>query len=165
MSHQQRTRPRRLVTILAAAGAAVALAGCGTNTNALTQQWYDPTDGTNNSVQATLDGLAIRAILVVSDGTDATVVGTFVNDGAEADEVTGIVVDGQTATITGDLEIAPGTAVRLGPPGQARAQVNGADLEPGVVTTVEITFGSAPQADLEAIVRAPEGYLDDSGPE
>jgi hypothetical protein len=153
------------VTILAAAGTAVVLAGCGTNTNALTQQWYDPTDGTNNSVQATLEGLAIRGIVVVSDGSDATVVGTFVNDGPEADEVTGIEVDGRSATIDGDLEIAPGEAVRLGPPGEARAQVTGAGLEPGAVTTVEITFESAPQAELDAIVRAPEDYLEDSGPE
>ena len=153
------------MTLLAAAGTAVVLAGCGTNTNALTQQWYDPTDGTNNSVQATLDGLAIRGIVVVSDGTDATVVGTFANDGPASDEVTGIAVDGQSATITGDLEVAPGAAVRLGPPGEARALVTGADLEPGAVTTVEISFESAPQAELDAIVRAPEGYLEDSGPQ
>lgn len=165
VTHVQPTRARRLVTILAVAGAAAALAGCGTNTNALTQQWYDATDGANNDVEMTLEGLAIRSVVVVSDGSDATVVGTFVNDGAEADGVTGITVEGRPATITGDLDIAPGAAVRLGPPGEARALVAGAGLEPGSLANVEIMFDSAPQAELSAVVRAPEAEFAESGPD
>lgn len=153
------------MTLLAVAGTAAALAGCGTNTNALTQQWYDPTDGVNSDVEMTLEGLAIRSIVVVSDGSDATVVGTFVNDGADSDEVQSISVDGRQATISGDLALDPGGAVRLGPPGEARALVTGADLEPGSLTTVEITFEAAPQAELSAVVRAPEAEFADSGPE
>lgn len=166
MSLLQSARTRGIVTTLVAAGAAAALAGCGTtSTNALTQQWYDATDGTNNSVDMTLEGLAIRSIVVVSDGSDATVVGTFVNDGREADGVAGISVDGRPATITGDVDLAPGAAVRVGPPGEARALVSGVGLEPGSTTTVEISFDSAPQAELTAIVRAPDRYLSESGPE
>jgi hypothetical protein len=154
------------VTALVAAGAAAALAGCGTtSSNALTQQWYDPTDGTTNSVDMTLEGLAIRGLVVVSDGSDATVLGTFVNDGPDADEVAEISVDGRSATITGDVELAPGSALRVGPPGEARALVSGAELEPGSTTTVEISFGSAPKAELSAIVRAPEGEFSESDPE
>lgn len=165
MTFVQPTRARRLVTTFAVAASALALAACGTNTNALTQQWYDATDGVNNSVEMTLEGLAIRSVVVVSDGTDATVIGTFVNDGTDADGVTGISVDGRPASITGDLAIEPGDAVRLGPPGEARATLTGAGLQPGTTTTVEISFESAPQAELTAIVRAPEGEFAESGPE
>lgn len=165
MTFVQPTRARRLVTTFAVAASALALAACGTNTNALTQQWYDATDGVNSSVEMTLEGLAIRGIVVVSDGTDATVVGTFVNDGSEADAVSSISVDGRPASISGDLDLEPGDAVRLGPPGDARALVTGAGLEPGTTTTVEIAFGSAPQAELTAIVRAPEAEFAESGPE
>lgn len=159
------SRRRRLVTAVVALGSAAALTGCGSNINALTQQWYDPTDGANNSVEGTLAGMAVRDIVVVSDGTDATVIGTFVNAGRDTDEVTDIMVEGASVTITGDLEVDPGDSVRLGPPGQARAQVNGADLAPGSYTDVEISFGSAPRAELMAVVRAPDGPYEESGPE
>lgn len=159
------SRTRRLVATLAAVGAATALAGCGTNINAQTQEWYDATDGTNNSVESTLEGMAVRSVVVVSDGTDATVVGTFVNYGDEPDAVASISVNGQDATITGDLDVDPDEAVRLGPPGEARAQVDGADLQPGGTAEVEISFDAAPQSTLTAIVRPVAGEFEDSGPE
>ena len=165
MSLSSSRRTRRLVTVIAAAGATIALAGCGSNINAQTQDWYDPTDGVNNSVDGTLAGMAVRSVVVVSDGTDATVVGTFVNQGADTDGVASITVDGEEATITGSLDVEPGESVRLGPPGEARAQVDGVDLEPGLTTTVEISFDVAPQETLTAIVRAPEAEFEDSGPE
>ena len=164
MSHLSR-RTRRLVTVIAAAGATIALAGCGSNINAQTQEWYDATDGVNNSVDGTLDGMAVRSVVVVSDGTDATVVGTFVNRGDDTDGVASITVDGEDATITGDLEVEPDESVRLGPPGEARAQVDGVDLDPGLTTTVEISFDVAPAETLTAIIRAPEAEFADSGPE
>jgi hypothetical protein len=165
VSHSTSRRTPRLVTVLAAAGATVALAGCGSNINAQTQEWYDATDGVNNSADSTLDGMASRSVVVVSDGTDATVVGTFVNTGVDTDGVASITVDGEDATITGDLEVEPDESVRLGPPGEARAQVDGVDLDPGLTTEVEITFDAAPAETLTAIIRAPEAEFADSGPE
>ena len=165
MSLSTSRRTRRLVTVIAAAGATIALAGCGSNINAQTQDWYDATDGVNNSVDGTLDGMAVRSVVVVSDGTDAAVVGTFVNQGVDADGVASITVDGEEATITGSLDVEPDESVRLGPPGEARAQVDGADLEPGFTTTVEISFDAAPAETLTALVRAPVGEFEDSGPE
>lgn len=165
MTHGTTSRTRRLVTTLTGAGLAVALAGCGTGVDAQTHDWYDPTDGVNNSVESTLDGMAVRSVVVVSDGTDATVVGTFVNYGDDADGIDSITVDGQQATITGDLDVAPTQAVRLGPPGEARAQVDGVGLEPGATATVQISFDAAPQATLTAVVRPTTGEFEDSGPE
>lgn len=153
------------MTTLAAAGAAVALAACGTGVNAQTQQWYDPADGVNNDVAMTLDGMAVRGVVVVSDGTDATVIGTFVNDGDDPDSVVEILVDGEEADIDGDLDVEPGLSARLGPPGEARAQADGVDVPPGAIATVTISFESAPQEELTAQVVAPEGEYEESGPE
>lgn len=159
------TRTRRVAVLLAAVGTAAAAAGCGTNVNAQTQDWYDATDGTNSSAETTLDGMAVRGIVVVSDSSDAAVIGTFVNTGDDPDAVASISVAGDDARISGDLDVEPGQSVRLGPPGEARAQVRGADLEPGETTTVQISFESAPQEELTAVVVAPEGQYEESGPE
>lgn len=153
------------MTVLAAVAATAALSGCGTNINAQTQDWYDPTDGAGSNVEESLDGMAVRDVLVVSDGTDATVVGTFVNTGVDIDAVAGIEVDGSMATLSGDLDVEPAQAVRIGPPGEARAQVDGVDLEPGVVVPVTITFDTAAAVELDAIVRAADGEYAESGPE
>lgn len=165
MTHLMHSRPRRLASLVVATGAAVALAGCGTNIGAQTQDWYDATDGTNSSAESSLQGMAVRSVVVVSDGTDAAVVGTFVNTSDDTDGVTGISVAGESATITGDLDVEPGQSVRLGPPGEARAQVDGADLEPGSTATVEVTFEAAPKQTLNAVVRSAAGEFEQSGPQ
>jgi hypothetical protein len=158
-------RSRRLVTVLAAVAATTALAGCGTNTDAQTHQWYDPTDGTGNTPEEALDGMAIRDLVVVSDGTNSSVVATFVNTSADPDAVASIAVDGASATLTGDLDVDPAQAVRVGPPGEARAQADGTNLVPGSTVPVQITFNDAAEAEITAIVRAAEGQFADSGPE
>lgn len=153
------------MTLIVAVAGSAALAGCGSNTDALTQQWYDPTDGANDTEEESLDGMAARDVVVVSNGSDATVVGTFVNTGDETDEVVAISVTGEDADITGDLSVDPAESVRLGPPGEARAQIDGLDLEPGTYTEVEISYGAAPRSALTAVVRAAEGQFEASGPE
>ena len=153
------------MTVVAAVAATAALSGCGTNINAQTQDWYDPTDGAGTPAEESLDGMAVRDVLVVSDGTDATVVGTFVNTGIDTDAVAGIEVDGSRATLSGDLDVEPAESVRIGPPGDARAQVSGAELEPGFVVPVTISFDNAAEVELDAIVRAAEGEFAESGPE
>ena len=161
------TRPRthRLATVLVAAGAALTAVACGTGVDAQTQEWYDPADGVNNDVDMTLTGMAVRTVIVVSDGTDATVIGTFVNGSDDSDGVRSIDVAGSPATIDGDLDVEPGQSVRLGPPGEARAQADGVDLVPGSTTTVDITFEVAPAESLTAVVVPESGDYADSGPQ
>jgi hypothetical protein len=165
VSIRLRARPGRLVTTIAAAGAAIALAGCGTGVDAQTQEWYDPTDAANTEAEDSLDGMAVRGLKVIADGGDATVLGTFVNTGPDADEVSEILVEGEPAEVDGDLAVEPGQSVRLGPPGDATAQADGVDLEPGVLATVEISFSSAAQQELTTVVQAAEGDYADAGPQ
>lgn len=164
VSIQRGPRPRRHgTTIAAAAAAALALAGCGTNVNAQTQEWYDPTDAANTPAEDSLDGMAVRGLLVLADSGDAVVLGTFVNTGTDTDEVTEIRVEGELADVDGDIEVDPGRAVRLGPAGDAEARVAGLDLEPGSLAAVEISFGAAAQQELVTVVQAAEGGSSESG--
>ncbi len=156
-------RPGKPVTTIVAAAAALALAGCGTNVNAQTQEWYDPTDAANTVAEDSLDGMAVRGLVVLSDSGDAVVLGTFVNTGTDTDDVTEILVQGEQADIDGDIEVDPGQAVRLGPTGEAEAQVAGLDLEPGGLVTVEISFGAAARQELTTVVQAAEDEFSDSG--
>ena len=158
-------RPRRLLTTIVAAGATVALAGCGTNVGAQTQEWYDPTDAANTVSEDSLDGMAVRGLVVVSDGSDAAVLATLVNTGTDADEVTEILLEGEPADIDGEVAVDPGQSVRLGPPGDATAQVDGLDLEPGALATVEISFAAAAQQELTTVVQAADGEYADAGPQ
>jgi hypothetical protein len=156
--------PRRRLRILGVAAAAVALTACGTGLDAQTQEWYDPTDGTSTDPQTSLDAMAVRDLLVVSDGTDARVLATVVNTTAEEDEVVEVLVDGKQAELDGDFVAAPGSVLRIGEPADTVAQVDRVGVEPGLLTDVEIRFASAPSVTLEAIVRAPDRYYSDSAP-
>ena len=155
---------RRLLPVLAIGAASLALVGCGTTTSAQTQDWYNPTDGSNSDVEQTLSGMAVRDLLLVSDGTDAAVLATFVNTGADADEVVEVVVEGTSARIDGTLAAEPGAAVRLGEPADTTAVARGTDLEPGGIAEVEVRFASAPAVTLDAVVQAPVGDFEDAAP-
>jgi hypothetical protein len=160
-----RNTPRhRLLTVLTVSAAAAALAGCGSNINAQTQEWYNPTDGANTDVESTLQGMAVRNLILVSDGTDATVIATFVNNGSETDSVERIVVDGAEARIDSSVEVDPNQVAQVGPDAETSAVVEGTGLAPGSITPVEISFGSAPQVTLDAVVRSPTGDFADLGP-
>jgi hypothetical protein len=144
--------------------AAAALTACGTGFNAQTQQWYNPTDGSGSDPEQTLEGMAVRDLVVVSDGTDAAVLATVVNTGTEADQVTAIAIEGTPATIEGTLEAQPGSVLRVGEPADTVALISGASLPPGGLTEVEFTFATAPAQTLEAVVQAPINYYENSLP-
>jgi hypothetical protein len=156
--------------------AAAALTACGTGFNAQTQQWYNPTDGSGSDPEQTLEGMAVRDLVVVSDGTDAAVLATVVNTGTEADQVTAIAIEGTPATIEGTLEaqqlwrewaraeVLPGSVLRVGEPADTVALISGASLPPGGLTEVEFTFATAPAQTLEAVVQAPINYYENSLP-
>jgi hypothetical protein len=155
---------RRHLPVLGVAAAAALLAACGTGLNAQTQQWYDPTDGTSTDPQSSADAMAVRDLIVVSDGSDARVLATVVNTTDSEDEVVEVRVAGESADLDGDFLAAPGSVLRIGEPADTVAQVDGVGVEPGLLTDVEIRFASAPAVTLEAIVRAPARYYSDSAP-
>ncbi len=150
--------------MLGLAAAAGVLAGCGTGFNAQTQQWYDPADGAGSPPSSSQNGMAVRDLVVVSDGTDAAVLATVVNTGSQVDEVVQIVVEGSPATIDGSLEAVPSSVVRVGEPADTSAVASGSSLVPGSLAQVEFQFGSAPAQTLEAVVRAPVNYYEDALP-
>jgi hypothetical protein len=155
---------RRPLTVAGLLAGATVLAACGTGLDAQTQQWYDPTDGTSTDPQTSLDAMAVRDLIVVSDGTDARVLATVVNTTDREDEVVDVLVDGESARLRGDFLAAPSSVLRIGEPADTVAQVDGVGVEPGFLTEVEIRFASAPSVTLESVVRAPARYYSDSAP-
>ncbi len=154
----------RSVAVLGLVAAAALLAGCGTGLDARTQQWYDPTDGKSTDPQTSLDAMAVRDLIVVSDGTDARVLATVVNTTDREDRVVEVLVDGTSAELEGRFTAAPNSVLRIGEPADTVAQADGVGVEPGYLADVEIRFASAPSVTLESIVRAPARYYSDSAP-
>jgi hypothetical protein len=153
-----------VATVVGVAVAAAALTACGTGFNAQTQRWYNPTDGSSSDPEQTLEGMAVRDLVVVSDGTDAAVLATVVNTGTEADEVTAITVEGVPAAIEGTFDAPPRAVLRVGEPADTVALVSGANLPAGGLTEVEFTFATAPAQTIEAVVQSPINYYENSLP-
>jgi copper(I)-binding protein len=111
-SSQRIGRPRGLV-ILAIAVLISALAGCEAGTDAPTQQWHQPTDGT----LAQFNNIAIRNAFVlgapigqtIPAGQSAGVFLALINNNGSADRLTGISAPGIARSVT-----LPGGSVRLG---------------------------------------------------
>ena len=98
---------RRFFTIIAALLIATSLTACGSGQNAATRNITQVTDGVE--VEVTQNGSAIKIVnllLVATENGDAVVVGTIINQGAETDQLLGIAVGGNTATLTGDTTLA-----------------------------------------------------------
>ena len=146
---------RRLAALLTIVGLTLVAAGCAPiPIRAQTQEWYEPADGV--STQA--GDIAIRNVLLVADedGSVATVLATFANTGSE-DELLEVRVGDRTAVpTTGPVVIPEDGYARLGPD-DVRVDVFGADVRPGEFVDVEFVFRDAPRAEVQALVRRPEG--------
>jgi len=148
-------RRRPLAALMTIVGLTLVAAGCAPiPIRAQTQEWYEPADGV--STQA--GDIAIRNVLLVAeeDGSVATVLATFANNGPE-DEFIEVRVGDRIATpTTGPVVIPEDGYARLGPD-DVRVDVFGADVRPGEFVDVEFVFRDAPRAEVEALVQRPEG--------
>jgi 1-aminocyclopropane-1-carboxylate deaminase/D-cysteine desulfhydrase-like pyridoxal-dependent ACC family enzyme len=152
---------KRVLAAIAVLVVAALLGGCA-NRNAATQKFYTPADGVN----AQADNIAIRNVVVVSDGGGtASLLATFVRQQGEDDRLVGVQIDGRAATLTpSEIELPLGTAVTVGV-GELSAEVTGADVEPGGIAEVEFRFQRAPRTSVEAFVFPPDYvYLDGERP-
>ena len=105
---------RRIFTTISALLIATTLTACGAGQNAATRTLTQVTDGVE--VAITQNGSAIKIVnllLVATENGDAVVVGTIVNQGAETDQLLGIAVGGNTATLTGETTLAQNAPLRF----------------------------------------------------
>lgn len=167
------TRPqsRRFSRPIAAAGAAallglVTLTGCGVGPDAQTNSHTGP----RNDAQAGAGELVSRGLVLVMDDTGrASLIGTVVNQGGDADSLTEVVVNGGTTALT--LGTTPTTQVALPARtslqfgyGQRSIVVQG--LPPLLGRFVDVTFvyGKAGRATASVLTVPAAGIYADLGP-
>lgn len=132
----------------------LALTGCGASgPGAPTRNIKQVTDG----VEAQSGSIYIRDLLLVAqpDGS-AALVGTFINEAATSDALTGITVGGISAKLSAPtFNLAQNTPVIFsGDSANAVGSVPGLNAKTGTRTTVVVSFAHAAPVTLSAIVRA-----------
>ena len=137
----------------------LALTGCGASgAQAPTRNIKQVTDG----VEAQSGSIYIRDVLLVdqSDGS-AALVGTFINEEATTDALTGITVAGIKATLSAPtFNLVQNTPIIFsGASANATGVVLGLGATAGTRVDVVVTFAHAASVTLSAIVRAKSDYL------
>ena len=146
---------RRFITIIAALLIATSLTACGSGQNAATRNITQVTDGVE--VEVTQNGSAIKIVnllLVATENGDAVVVGTIINQGAETDQLLGIAVGGNTATLTGDTTLAQNAPLRFeGESANVKAFFSGVNPVAGRHVKLSLGFARAGLVTAEVIIR------------
>ena len=146
---------RRIFTIISALLIATTLTACGAGQNAATRNITQVTDGVE--VEVTQNGSAIKIVnllLVATENGDAVVVGTIINQDAETDQLLGIAVGGNTATLTGDTTLAQNAPLRFeGDSANAKAVFSGVTPVAGRHVKLSLGFARAGLITAEVIIR------------
>ena len=146
---------RRTITTISALLIATSLTACGAGQTAATRNIKQVTDGVELSI--TQNGSAIKIVnllLVATETGDAVVVGTIVNQGAQADQLLGIAVGGNTATITGDMTLNQNAPLRFeGESANAKAVFAGVSPVAGRHVKLTLGFARAGMVTAEVIIR------------
>ena len=146
---------RRTITTITALLIATSLTACGAGQTAATRNIKQVTDGVELSI--TQNGSAIKIVnllLVATETGDAVVVGTIVNQGAQADQLLGIAVGGNTATITGDMVLNQNAPLRFeGESANIKAVFAGVSPVAGRHVKLTLGFARAGMVTAEVIIR------------
>ena len=139
----------------------LALTGCGaTGAQAPTRNIKQVTDG----VEAQSGSIYIRDLLLVAqpDG-NAALVGTFINEEATSNSLTGIKVAGIDATLSsasGLFDLPQNTPLIFsGDSADATGYVAGLNAKPGDRVEVVVSFSKSPSVTLSALVRDKTDYF------
>lgn len=137
----------------------LALTGCGASgPDAPTRNIKQVTDG----VEAQSGSIYIRDLLLVAqpDGS-AALVGTFINEAATSDALTGITVGGISAQLSApSYDLVQNTPVIFsGDSANAVGTVPALNMKPGTRVPVLLTFAHATAVTLSALVREKSDYF------
>jgi hypothetical protein len=139
----------------------LALTGCGaTGAQAPTRNIKQVTDG----VEGQSGSIYIRDLLLVAqpDG-NAALVGTFINEEATTNSLTGIKVAGIDATLSsasGSFDLAQNTPlIFAGDSADATGYVPALNAKPGDRVEVVVSFSNSPTVTLSALVRDKSDYF------
>ena len=146
---------RRTITTITALLIATSLTACGAGQDAATRNIKQVTDGVELTI--TQNGSAIKIVnllLVATETGDAVVIGTIVNQGAQADRLLGIAVGGNTATITGETTLKQNSPLRFeGESANVKAIFAGVSPVAGRHVKLSIGFARAGMVTAEVIIR------------
>ena len=105
---------RRTITIISALVLATSMTACGAGRGAATRNITQVTDGVEVTITENGSKIKILNMLLVATETgDAVLVGTIVNQGAETDQLLGIAVGGNQATLTGQNTLEQNVPIRF----------------------------------------------------
>ncbi len=134
-------RPRRLAAAGLALAAALTLSACQISSPVTTDMNYDPADG----VSVDAGDVAVRDLLVVSEGDGAAgvVSGLVVNNATEPADVTlAVNTEGQMVALSPTVSVAPGQSVRLdgaSPEGSGTpVELPAVEASPGGIVTIVV---------------------------
>jgi hypothetical protein len=141
----------------------LALTGCGASgPGAPTRNIKQVTDG----VEGVSGAIYVRDLLLVAqpDGS-AALVGTFINEAAAADALTGITVAGIPAALSAPMfDLALNTPVIFsGDAANAVGSVPALNAKPGTRVDVVVSFAHAPALTLSTLVREKSEYFANVG--
>jgi hypothetical protein len=142
-------RRRIAVAAVLAVGLVLGTTGCTFFAPQATLIKYDPSDG----VGLNLGKLQVRNAFVISPkGTDANLIGVFINSGSSDIEVelqytthTG----GAAKSVTVDQELNAGQVISFGNPGVKQIVFRGADVKAGSLLKIFVQYGSVSGQNLE----------------
>lgn len=144
------TTLRSRFALAAVAVVVPALAGCGTNFNAQTDQVYNPSRGVTDR-SGTID--VLNALVVSGTDGSGTVVATLANNTDEADKLLTVTIDGSAANINaaaGSTDIEPLGHVNLGTSGAVAG--SGEGIVPGRFVELAFTFETGEAITVDAPV-------------
>jgi PBP1b-binding outer membrane lipoprotein LpoB len=133
------------------------LAGCATGKNSPVSQIKQVTDG----AEVDSGAIKVRDFLVVNQGDgSAAIVGTFVNDGNSADQLTGITVNGIAAKLSSpSYALNPNSPVIFsGASANAAGTIPGLNAVAGNRYNATFTFRDAATVQASILVEAKTGY-------
>jgi len=155
-------RNHRRVSLAAALLLVPALASCyqGQNAGTTTQQ------ASGSGTQAQVGEVWIAQLTLVTDEAnsgDATLIGSIVNRGTEADTVDVITADGQQVALTpSPVDVPGGQTAQLGE--DVEASVSGMDAAAGQFVDVNVIFGASGAVDISVPVVPPVGFYEPYAP-
>ena len=146
---------RRTITLISALVLATSLTACGAGQDAATRNIKQVTDGAEVTITENGSKVKILNLLLVATETgDAVLVGTIVNQGAEADQLLGIAVGGNQATLTGERLLKQNAPIRFeGDSANAKAVFFGVTPVAGRHVKLSIGFARAGLVTAEVIIR------------
>lgn len=136
-------RARIVASVVLAAGILMGTSACNLLAPQATTNHYDASDG----VSANVGDIAVRNAILISDGTDANLVVTIVNQGDTAHSVNmQYTVGGEK--VTQKLNVDPNTTVSLGAGDTPPLGLGSVDTQPGALFPVFVQYGQETGAEL-----------------